>query len=236
MTIRHFTTWAGVLMLFGATAAAQAPAGQPGGGQTPAAQTPAAQAPAAQDSGAQSAGLGTTTAPTFELTGGYQFLRAGEDLNFPFGLNVDAAWSYRSNLSLVGEIGWAFKTEDSVLVDDDINLHEWTFGVGPRWNGRGDGRAWPFAQVLVGAAVARATGAVGGLDLSETQTHFMVQPGVGVNILAGDGWGVVGQVDYRRIFVGDDDDDDLDDEDGDDDGGDGENQFRVFIGIRMILD
>jgi hypothetical protein len=220
---RHVTTWVTAVLLCAATASAQS-----AGSLQPAAAAPA---PAAQGAG----GTGTGTEPTFELTGGYQFLRAGEGLNFPFGLNVDAAWSYRPSLSLVGEVGWSLKTEDDDLLDADVSLHEWTFAAGPRWNGRGERKAWPFAQVLVGAAVARASGEVAGEDLSDTRTHFMLQPGVGVNILAGDGWGFVGQVDYRRLFIGDDDDDD---DDGDTDDGDdnGENQFRVFVGIRMILD
>jgi hypothetical protein len=145
----------------------------------------------------------------------------------------------------VGEISWSFKTQDVggdagvAEVIDDINLSEWTFAAGPRWNSRGDRRIWPFAQVLAGAAVARGSIEVAGLDVSDTRTHFMLQPGVGVNIIGGDGWGIVGQVDYRRLFVGDDDDDDGDVEDGDDfadDDDNGENQFRVFVGVRMILD
>ena len=220
MNTRHLITCAAVCMLFAANASAQSPNNPPAAS--------AAQAPAAQAAGV----TGTGNAPTYEFTAGYQFLHAGEDLNFPFGLNVDAAWSYRPSLSLVGEIGWSFKTQDieDDLAIEDINLSEWTFAAGPRWNGRGGGRFWPFAQVLAGAAVARATGEVAGLDVSESQTHFMLQPGVGVNVLAGDGWGIVGQVDYRRLFVGDDDDDVDDDDDN------GENQFRVFVGVRMILD
>jgi hypothetical protein len=206
MHTRHLITWAAAFLLYAATASAQAPAPQGAGG------------------------TGTGSEPTFELTGGYQFLHAGEDLNFPFGLNVDAAWSYRPNLSLVGEIGWSFKSEDFGIPDADLNLHEWTFAAGPRWNGRGERRVWPFAQVLAGAAVTRTSGEVGGIEDSQSSTHFMLQPGVGVNIVAGDGWGFVGQVDYRRLFVGDDD------EDGEDDDSDGDNQFRVFFGVRMILD
>ena len=237
MNTRHLTIWAAAFTLVAATAAAQAPAGQAPAGQAPAGQAPPAQAPAPADPGF----AGTSLAPTYELTGGYQFLHAGEDLNFPFGLNVDGAWNVSPAFGLVAEIGWAFKTEEveDLTFTDDISLHEWTFGVGPRWNGRGEGRVWPFAQVLVGAAVARASGEVAGLDVSDTQTHFMVQPGAGVNIIGGDGWGIVGQVDYRRLFVGDDDEDDFDDEDVDDDeddGDNGENQFRVFIGVRLMLD
>src|SRR3712207_8800612 len=43
-----------------------------------------------------------------------------------------------------------------------------------------------------------------GIDESGTDTHFMIQPGVGVNINAGDGWGVVVAGDYRRVFLDED--------------------------------
>ena len=57
------------------------------------------------------------------------------------------------------------------------------------------------------------------------RTKFMLQPGAGAVVVAGDGWGIVGQVDYRRVFL-----------DKDKDGESGENEFRVFVGIRFILD
>ena len=53
----------------------------------------------------------------------------------------------------------------------------------------------------------------------------MLQPGVGVHFIAGDGWGIVTQVDYRRVFL-----------DEDESGDSGENSFRVFAGVRLLLD
>jgi hypothetical protein len=79
------------------------------------------------------------------------------------------------------------------------------------------GRAWPFAQVLVGAELVRSGG--------EGDTHLMIQPGGGVNINAGDGWGVVIGADYRRTFL-----------DEDAFGESGRNAFRVVAGIRVLLD
>ena len=61
---------------------------------------------------------------------------------------------------------------------------------------------------------------------SDTETAFMVQPGVGVTFVGGDGWGMFGQADYRRTFF--DEPDDTEDSVN--------NQFRVFVGFRMILD
>ena len=53
----------------------------------------------------------------------------------------------------------------------------------------------------------------------------MLQPGAGAVVVAGDGWGIVGQLDYRRVFL-----------DEDEDGESGENDFRVFVGLRVVLD
>jgi Outer membrane protein beta-barrel domain len=163
-----------------------------------------------------------TDAPTFELSAGYQFLHL-PDQNFPFGLAVDGARHY-GQFGLVGEIGWSRDSDDELGVDLTTNMFH--FAAGPRWTRFGSGRAWPYAQVLVGAAVAHASVDVAGDDPDETETAFMIQPGVGVTFVAGDGWGMFGQVDYRRTFF--DEPDDIEDSIN--------NQFRVFVGFRMILD
>ena len=153
--------------------------------------------------------------PRFEVTGGYQLLKVPDE-TFPFGLNLDGAWNGSKALGLAGEIGWATGSVD--LGGDSERLHQWNIGVGPRFNGRPmGGRVWPFAQVFVGMYHLR------GFD--DSSSHFMVQPGGGVNINAGDGWGVVFQGDYRRVFL-----------DEDEFGESGENQGRFFLGIRLLLD
>jgi hypothetical protein len=134
------------------------------------------------------------------------------DQTFPFGLNLDGAWNGSKALGLAGEVGWA---TDKVA---DTRLHVWNIGVGPRFNARPmGGRVWPFAQVFVGAVHVRGGG--------ESDNHFMVQPGGGVSFNAGDGWAVVAQGDYRRVF--------LDEEEF---GESGQNQGRFFVGIRLLLD
>ena len=149
--------------------------------------------------------------PRFEVTGGYQMLHV-PDQTFPFGLNLDGAWNGSKALGLVGEVGWA---TDTVA---DTRVHVWNIGAGPRFNGRPmGGKVWPFAQVLVGVAHARGGGS--------SDSRFQVQPGGGVNFIAGDGWGVVVQGDYRRVF--------LDEEEF---GESGQNQGRLFVGIRVLLD
>ena len=164
----------------------------------------------------------TTTSPTYELSAGYQFLHL-PDQSFPFGFAIDAA-RHSGNIGLVGDIGWSRHSDEVGSVDVSTNMFH--FAAGPRWTGFGGGRAWPYVQVLAGAAVARSSSDFAGVDGSNTDTAFMLQPGVGVTFIGGDGWGVFGQFDYRRTF--------FDEPDGTDDSVN--NQFRVYLGLRMILD
>jgi hypothetical protein len=170
------------------------------------------------------------TYPTWELSGGYQILHVPEE-TFPFGLNVDGAWNLSESLGLVAEIGFARKSEDfdNGDLDDDgggeFDLTIWNFGAGPRWNLRRSPKLWPYAQVLAGFAHARASADVLGVDADSSETRFMIQPGVGIDWVAGDGWGIIGAIDYRRVFL-----------DEEEHGESGENEFRVFLGARMILD
>jgi hypothetical protein len=177
---------------------------------------------AAATATAQQPAPASTGTPTYELSGGYQLLHVSDSM-FPFGLNVDGARHY-GNLGLVGEIGFAMDSEEEAGIDADATA--WNFGVGGRWTGFNSGRVWPFAQVLIGAEVLSVSAEGPGFDESDTETSFMVQPGVGVNFVVADGFGLVGQVDYRRTFF--DEPDDVEDSVN--------NQFRIFIGARMILD
>lgn len=156
---------------------------------------------------------GTTTTPTWDLSAAYQTLHS-DDNTLPYGLNVDGARNF-GPFSAVAELGWNYDREDTGF--GDVNLNTINFAGGPRWTGRSKSAVWPFAQVLAGGLWARASGDT---LTSSSETHFMVQPGGGVIFVVGDGWGIVGQVDYRRVFVPDA----------------GVNQFRGMVGFRMILD
>ena len=200
MRTRAFTFFSPVVLVLCGTAtvaAQQAPAPGPA--------TPPAQATA------------TTSSPTFELSGGYQLLHV-PDRTFAFGLNVDAARHYGA-LGLVGELGFAHASEDETEGKEGATA--WNIGAGGRWTGFNPGRVWPFAQVLLGLEVMN-----GRAGAEDSDASFMLQPGVGINYVAGDGWGIVGQIDYRRTFF--DEPENVDNSIN--------NQFRVFIGARMILD
>src|SRR5262245_35124306 len=161
-----------------------------------------------------------TAQPTFELSAGYQYTHV-PDQELPLGFAIDGARNLGS-FGLVAEGGWAHGSDDESGIDTSLNL--WHLGAGARVT-RNGGRARPFAQVLGGWIQGRTSAEIGGGDISESSNHFMLPPGGGGSLQAGDGWAVVGSVDYRRVFFSGDDSDES-----------GENEFRVFVGIRMLLD
>jgi len=160
---------------------------------------------------------GTTTMPTWDLSAAYQALHS-QDNTLPYGLNLDGARNF-GPLSAVAELGWNYDREDTIE-GGTSNLNTINFAGGPRWTVRSRGAMWPFVQVLAGGLWARSSADAFAVSASSSETHFMLQPGGGVVFVAGDGWGILGQVDYRRVFVPDQ----------------GVNQFRGMVGFRMILD
>ena len=213
-TIRFVTATALVVGLATAVHAQslQQPPANPGGFSRPVVQEP----PPSKTGGSLTT-PGTTVAPTWELSAGYQTLHV-PDNTYPFGLNVDGAKNFRS-MSIVAELGWLYDNDDTI----DTTLNAINFGGGPRWTSRSNAKVWPFVQVIAGGVYQHAR--FDALDASDSSTNFMLQPGGGAVFVVGDGLGIVGQVDYRRLFTS-----------ADANGDSGQNQFRVFVGLRMILD
>jgi hypothetical protein len=183
----------------------------------------------------------TSASPTFEVGIGYQVLRAGEvcatddDDNcasshtFPLGFAIDGVRNF-GHVGVVGEVGWSRDSDDIDGIDDaSISENIFHYAGGLRWTAHNTGRAWPYGQILIGGATVHSSldlnGSSDDTDTSDTRTRFILQPGVGVTVVGGDGWGVFGQVDYRRLFLKEDDD-----------GSSGRNDFRVAVGVRFILD
>jgi hypothetical protein len=162
-----------------------------------------------------------TAGPTYELSAGYQYTHIPDE-SVPLGFAIDGARNYGA-FAVVGEGGWAHDSSSPQGVDTSLNL--WHLGAGARVNGRGTSRVNPYAQVIAGWLQMRSSVTVGGVDISGSTNHFMVQPGGGVSMETGDGWAVFGAVDYRRVF--------LDEATA---GSSGENEYRVFFGVRMLLD
>jgi hypothetical protein len=205
-----------------------------------------AQQPATPQAPAAPAQTSTALAtPTFEVGLGYQFVRAGElciddndedcssSYNYPLGFAIDGVRNF-GHLGIVGEIGWSRHGEDTLGGVSGISFSEHLFHYagGVRWTGHNAGRIWPYGQVLLGGATIHASidieddnGQNDDDEPSDTRTKFMIQPGIGVTVVGGDGWGLFGQVDYRRLFL-----------DEDEDGSSGRNDVQVFVGVRLMLD
>ena len=170
----------------------------------------------------------TTSTPSYELSAGYQFFHLPE-MDFPFGLAIDGAKHF-GKFGLVAEGGWALHSsgdDDATIGGGELTTNMWHVAAGPRFTGFSKSRLWPYGQVLAGLAIAHSSLEFDNVaDDSETETAFMVQPGFGMTLVAGDGWGIFGQVDYRRTFFDEPDDADPSVNNG----------FRIFIGARMILD
>ena len=159
--------------------------------------------------------------PRFEVSGGYQTaylpvqtLRVGWSADV--AANLNAVWS------IVGEVSGAYRTEEDETLGADVRLSLQTFEAGARWSSRGTTRIVPFLQVLAGAARASAHTEIRGSKIGDSSTKFVLQPGGGVSLKVNETFGVVGQGDYRRVFV-----------DAGEVGDSGENQFRVFVGVRF---
>jgi outer membrane protein with beta-barrel domain len=136
--------------------------------------------------------------PAVEIGLGYSYLRDDEiDEDLPLGWYADIAGNVTSSFALVGEIGGNYKTIDSGIGDDtlDIHLSVHTAMGGLRLTHRGDGANF-YLQVLAGAAKAK----VSVLDEGDSVTDFAVQPGVGLEFGTGGSVGFRLGADYRRVF------------------------------------
>ncbi len=185
--------------------------------------------------GAQVAITATTPTPTYEISVGYQLFRAGEvcgdeeivggvvvetcrpDRVFPLGFAGDVARNFGTlGLGVVGDVGWSHDSED------ELSVTSWHLAGGLRWASHKAGRLSPFGQFLLGGVFNSFSDDVG-TDF-EGDSHFMLQPGGGVVFTAENGWGFVGQVDLRHVFL--DEDSNL---------ASSRNDLRVFLGIRFAL-
>lgn len=185
----------------------------------------------------------TAGSPTFEVGLGYQWLRAGDicitgnqecegSQTYPLGFAIDGVRNF-GHVGVVGEFGWSRHADDltDIINQGTASENIFHYAAGVRFTGHNAARVWPYGQVLIGAATIRSAVRFDdetvdqALGESDTTTKFIIQPGVGVTVVGGDGWGVFGQVDYRRMFLNEDTD-----------GASGRNDVRVFVGVRVILD
>lgn len=181
----------------------------------------------------------TTTMPTYEFGLGYQWLRTGEfcaafdasdcsdddPQTFPAGIAFDAVRNW-GRFGLLGDAGWSYNNKDfeNNPFSDTLTTNIFHVGGGFRYTFH-KGVFWPYAQAVGGVVVNHFDGQVAGADFNDTRTRPMIQAGGGATWVAGDGWGIFGHFDYRRLFL-----------DEEEDFISGRNDIRFVVGVRMILD
>ena len=149
--------------------------------------------------------------PRAEVSGGYSFVRDQEiEMNFQ-GWLASVTGNYNKWFGIEGEVGGNYNTTQVRGTNIDMSIH--SFAGGPHFSSRmsnGLGVA-PFGHVLVGAAHASASF----FGLGGSTTHFLLEPGGGINYWFRNNLGIRLGGDYRRIFS---------------DNGD-TNQFRFHAGV-----
>lgn len=145
---------------------------------------------------------GSQDVPVAELTAGYAYLYddgfkdTGASGNFPIGWMVSVNFNLNKWLGVVGDVGGSYKSE-ALVVGVDENLSVLAFNGGFRFSIRNDA-ATPYFQAVFGGA--RYSDTAIGIGLAET--HFAMQPGIGVGIKVSKLIGLDLGVDYRRDFGG----------------------------------
>jgi hypothetical protein len=157
----------------------------------------------------------TATSPSVEASIGYQLLHI-PDQTYPVGFNVDVSRAMNDRWRLVGELGLAMDEQNEPGISRDLKFFH--FGAGPRLVAPMR-QVQPFVQLLAGAVHPRANQIVNGTPIDDNDWAFMLQPGAGISVPAGNVVSVFGQGDYRRVFFREE----------------GENEFRFSFGVRFGL-
>jgi hypothetical protein len=157
----------------------------------------------------------TTASRSMDASIGYQLLHIPDE-TYPFGFNVDVSRAMNDRWRLVGELGLAMDEQNEPGVSGDLSFFH--FGGGPRFVAPMR-HVQPFVQLLAGAVHPRANLIVNGTPREDNDWAFMLQPGAGISVPAGNVVSVFGQGDYRRAFFREE----------------GENEFRFSFGVRFGL-
>jgi len=135
-------------------------------------------------------------APKVEVFGGYQFTSVdtnGGDRQNLNGWNADVAFHVTENVSVVGDVSGAYKSEGvdiPGLGSISAKLRLYNFLFGPRAS-FGTGKVKPFAEALFGVGRVSVGGSVSGIgDASEARNGFAMALGGGVDIEANEHFAV----------------------------------------------
>jgi len=155
----------------------------------------------------------TPPMPPTDLAIGYQTLHIPGQ-NYPVGVAVGLTHGLSNILRIAGEVGLSIDQESGSNLNGTLTLYQ--YGVGPRLIAS-SGRVLPFAQLLVGGVHTRAD--LTGAAVSPSDNAFMLQPGAGVIVAVSRTFGVIGAVNYRRVYFE----------------GDPDNETTVFAGVRIAF-
>ena len=153
------------------------------------------------------------SAQSLSLTAGYQLVHILDE-TFPLGFNVDVGVPVGGGLAVVGEAGFAHDNRNeppSTATSNNLS----NFGAGLRFGATGAGA---FVQVIAGGVHTSANVNNGAGPTPAADTAFMLQPGIGIAAPVARAASVVVQGDYRRAFFKEE----------------AENEFRLFLGVRII--
>jgi hypothetical protein len=139
-------------------------------------------------------------APRGEVALEYAFLHDADLKDVPRGWSASAALHLGDVLALVGEVGANYKTETFVDFDLPVTVKETitSFQAGPRFTARGES-ASVWVQALAGGT--RASIRFEEDSTTDSETHFSVQPGVGIDVRLADSLALRAGGDYRRVFI-----------------------------------
>jgi len=141
-----------------------------------------------------------------ELSFGYQvqhFSSEGDSLNAPLGISLNFAAPTSGMLSVVGQVDWSRKSESGTLFGTSLEAtaNFTTFAGGVRLSARGNPSVTPFMEALFGVMRSSGSANIAGANVgSGSETDPVLQLGGGVAVPVAGGFGIFGQVDYRRVF------------------------------------
>jgi hypothetical protein len=147
---------------------------------------------------------GTATAQDRgDVSAGYRFLQS-EGVGYPLGWYVDATSHVNSLISIVGDVGGAYKS-DSLSIGPftqsfDAAIHMFMGGVRVNATTK-QPDVIAFGQALIGAAHLKTTTAASGVVLSRSATEPALNLGAGVDVDGGLPVGLRFEIGWVRVFA-----------------------------------
>lgn len=147
---------------------------------------------------------------------GYQLAHVPGD-TLPFGFGVGFVGRLTPTWSIVAEVAGARESEDALGVETRFSIFD--FGGGARWTPAVAGPWRPFVQFLAGGLTRRISFESDVVRVDDTETDFMMQPGVGIAWQVTEQTAAVSAFKFTETLT--QDEFDIGDE------------YRIFFGVRL---